>query len=94
MLRELFDLPGGGAVSKQVRGEIPIRKKIDRVANPHRPRVVTVRPRQLLDRIVGQVHHLDRVSATATIVTPHTGFVPIGSKRQGDLVVRDALGIR
>ena len=66
-------------ISKQVGGEITIGKKVDGVADPHRQGVVAVIPRKLLDCVVGEIHHLDGVRATTTIVSPHARLVPIGS---------------
>ncbi len=47
--RELCDLLRIDAIAEEIHGVIAIGEKVNRIADPHRERVVTVCPRKFLD---------------------------------------------
>ena len=80
-------------ISKQVGSEIAIGEKVDGVADPHRQGIVAVIPRKLLDRVVAEIHYLDGVRAAAAIMSPHAGFVPIGSEGECDFLISNTSSV-
>jgi len=76
VLGELRDLLRTHLIREKIRSMIAVRNEIDRVADPHRPAVVTVGPRKLLNGIIGKIYYRDRVRTTASVMPPHAGFFP------------------
>src|SRR4026207_1481937 len=71
VLGQLVLLFGVGAIGEQVGGVVAVGNEVDRVSDPHRFTVVAVVPGKFFDRVIAQVHHRDRVGASATIMAPH-----------------------
>src|SRR5256885_9169996 len=56
--------------------------------------VVAVGPRQLLDRVIGQIHHADGVRTAAAVMSPLARLILRREKeRRGDLLVGEPAAV-
>ena len=96
VVRELQQLLRLEVVGEDVAREVAVGHKVNGVADPHRFAVVAVGPRQLLDRVVGQVHDPDRMRAPAAVVPPLAALVLRPLRREhgrGNLLVGDSAAV-
>src|SRR6266542_4638304 len=56
--------------------------------------IVAVGPRELLNRVVGQIHDRDWVCATAAVVPPVASLVPLWNEGSRELLVSQSATIR
>ena len=93
VMRELLELLRVGLIREDVPRVIAVGEEVDRVADPHRIGIVAVGPRQLLARVVGEVHDANRMRSSAAVMAPVADLGPLDDHLRPEFLIGDALAV-